>query len=172
MPKHAKYVVTEEARGRFIDDYVGRAAGLEKDAKRQFRDKRYPEVVSTVQEALEFLVKALFHGARIPPPRFHQLHDPKFAGQLRGLAEAWKAALSPSDWEKLNLCRLLFLASFWAQFYLDAKYGSELLEGGPSQLFDRKEAQLARAHLGEVVETLNELSAKWTAEEEGEEGLD
>lgn len=160
MGKRPRYSVTEEARGRFIDDYVDRAAGLEKDAKRQFRDKRYPEVVSTVQEALEFLVKALFHSARIPPPKFHQIHDPKFAQQLRGLSDSWKAALTSSQWTRFNLPRLLFLASFWAEFYLDAKYGSDPLGAGPSQLFGRKEARLALAHFGEVVETLGDVFAE------------
>jgi len=157
MAKERSHSVREEARSRFIKDYVHRAFGLREDAKRQSEEKRYAEAVSTVQQALELLVKALFHEASVAPPRSHRIRDPRFGDRLVSLSDALKAALSPAKWQRLNLPRLFFIASFWGEFYLDAKYGSELLGAGPSQLLGPEEARLALAHFDEVVETLNDV---------------
>lgn len=137
---------------KFVDRYFRRAGGLYADAQRRFSQGRYPETVSAVQEALELIVKGMFRAAGLDPPARHQIDDRKFAEELRRVREAVRTWYPRDDeWEDQRMGRIFFLASFWAQAYIAAKYGSDVLDVGPSELFGRREAALAVNHLGEVV---------------------
>ncbi len=149
--------MTEESRRTFVVDYLRKARNLHADAERRHKDKRYADVISAVQESLEFVIKALLIAARVEPPKTHQLHDRKFRPELTKLAENIKGDLDADAWQKLDLPRLLFLASFWSEFYLQAKYGSEVLGTGPYGLFREAEAALALAHLREAIGRLLEV---------------
>lgn len=140
---------------KFVHEYMQRAGALYADAARRFDQGRYPEVVSAVQEALELTVKGLFHAAGIDPPARHQIDDRRFRDELRRVREAVRTWSPREDeWQNEGMGRIFFLASFWAQAYTAAKYGSDVLDLSPSELFGRREAALALNHFGEVVTAL------------------
>jgi len=137
---------------KFVHEYVHRAGALYADALRRFGQGRYPEVVSAVQEALELIVKGMFRAAGLEAPARHQIDDQRFRQELRCVREAVRSWYPRDDeWENQGMGRIFFLARFWAQAYPAAKYGSDILDLGASEMFGRREAALALNHMGEVV---------------------
>jgi HEPN domain-containing protein len=150
MGERARAELSAEAQQRFFGEYLGTAADLLEDAEERFRRRRYPAVVAAVQEALEFVVKGLFHWAGLAPPRSHRLGSPEFARDLRRLQDEVTSQLGTAASHRLQLSRVIFLADFWATARILARYGSEATGATPSQLFKRREASLALSHLREA----------------------
>lgn len=155
MGRGARAELPPEAQERFFGEYLDRASDLLDDAEERFGRRRYPAVVAAVQEALELIVKGLFHWAGLRPPRSHRVGSPEFARDLRRLADEVRDVAGPAAWRRLKLSRLIFLADFWGAAHTLARYGSEATAATPSELFKRREGSLALAHLREAVARLN-----------------
>jgi HEPN domain-containing protein len=176
MANRTQPEASSEAWERFFDEYLDRADSLLDDAEDRFRRRRYPDVVTAVEQALELIVKGLFHWAEVTPPRSHRVGSPEFARQLRDLATKVRDLAGPVAWQELQLSRLIFLADFWGAAHTLARYGSEATEATPSQLFKRPEARLALVHLKEAIARLQrtgeavgqELLAEIARQEAGE----
>ncbi len=107
------------------------------------------ECVQAAQQCVELSVKAILEFLDIDYPHVHGWNKEqleKIAKQIRDrqlLERLAEANLGHS----VRLPRLIFLANFWAQFYLQSKYG---LEAGylasAKDLFEHEDAELAVRH--------------------------
>jgi HEPN domain-containing protein len=118
---------------------------------------RYSDAVQSAQVCVELSVKAVLTLLNL---EFHKNHGwdgerlAKIAEQIQKRRILDKLA---EKYIYIKLPRLLFLANFWDQFYLTAKYGMEAGYLASAQdLFDRTEAELAIKHAQEC-----ESAARW-----------
>jgi len=91
-----------------------------------------------------------------PSHGWSRQHLAKIASQIHERRLLHK--LADQDLGYIRLPRLLFLANFWAQFYLTAKYGLEAGYLAPAQeLFQKQEADLAVEHARECLNAASQL---------------
>jgi HEPN domain-containing protein len=115
------------------------------DARRHLETYHYAECVQAAQEGLEFTLKAVSLLLINEYPREHKIDEKRFPDFLRRVMAAVPPELAYQD-----VARLTFLARFWGEFYLTAKYGIEAIGATPDRLFKREDAELALKHLGSV----------------------
>jgi hypothetical protein len=112
---------------------------------------RHSECIEASQECIELSVKSVLSFLQVKYERRHGWHGDEFSDiaaqiQKKRLPEK----LVEQGLAHIRLPRLLFLANFWAQFYLAAKYGFEVANLAPAQeLFELGEAELAVQHAEE-----------------------
>jgi HEPN domain-containing protein len=93
-------------------------------------------------------VKSLLTLLGIDYPRTHGWNKEQFAKIAEDIKERQLLEkLAAQDLPHIRLPRLLFLVNFWAQFYLQSKYGFEAAYlASAKDLFDLEDAQLAVRH--------------------------
>jgi len=126
-------------------------------ARNHLASFHHSEAVQASQECVELSVKALLSLLQIRFDYVHGWRGKSLENIAQQIAERrLLAKLAEQNIVGVDLPRLLFLADFWAQFYLTAKYG---LEAGylasARELFKKDEAELAVRHGSEC------LSAAW-----------
>jgi len=120
-------------------------------ARNHLASFHHSEAVQASQECVELSVKALLSYLQI---RFDYVHGWR-GKSLESIAQQIEerqllARLDEHTLAHIRLPRLLFLADFWAQFYLTAKYGLQAGYLASAQdLFDRDQADLAVKHANE-----------------------
>jgi HEPN domain-containing protein len=109
----------------------------------------HSECVQAAQQCVELSVKAVLEFLDIDYAHVHGWNkdqQEKIASQIRDREILERLAAADLNYT-VPLPRLLFLANFWAQFYIQAKYG---LEAGylasAKDLFEHSEAELAVRH--------------------------
>ena len=112
---------------------------------------QFSECIQASQQCIELSVKAILLFVGIEYGSTHGL-DPqqlsKVAKQIQDTGLLDK--LADQNLAHIRLPRLLFLANFWAQFYVTAKYGFQSgYLAAPKDLFDREEAVLSLQHANE-----------------------
>jgi HEPN domain-containing protein len=136
-----------------IDGWLEKASRHLDTAKEHLKSSyRISEAIQAAQECVELSVKACLRILEINFPHSHGWNDkqlPEIAKQIehRGLlARLRDQHLNHS----IRLPRLLFLANFWHQFYIQAKYGMEVGSlASAKDLFEKKEAEIAVSHADE-----------------------
>jgi len=125
--------------------FTNRVRVRKEEAHRHFEAYHYPECVLAAQEGLEFLLKAVSLLLINEYPREHKIDDKRFPAFLKKVMAAVPPEITYPD-----VARIIFLARFWGEFYLTAKYGMEATGTTPDRLFKREEAELALKHLDSV----------------------
>ena len=120
------------------------------------------EAIERAQECIELSVKSITSMLGIKYLRVHGLDTRK--KDFAEVAAQIERRQLPDRLEEVGLAnsvrlgRLLFLLSFWAQFYEVAKYGIESGNlGSAKDIFDKEEADLAIKHADECHRAANEL---------------
>ena len=121
---------------------------------------RCTESIEASQICIELSVKSILSFLNIQFPRRHgwnQEDISKIAKQIK-----YKNLISILKEQNYYWCsrlpRLIFIANFWSQFYLPAKYGFEAEYFAPPQdLFEIQEAEFAIKHADECFRAVNEL---------------
>jgi HEPN domain-containing protein len=141
-----------ENKRRLIDGWIEKAFAHLQTAEEQVKSSyRVSEAIQAAQTCVELSVKTALSILEIDYPPSHGWNEK----QLRGIAEQIEkrcllARLKEQHLAHINLPRLLILANFWDQFYIQAKYGIEAGNLAPAQeLFQQPEAELAVAHARE-----------------------
>ena len=110
----------------------------------------YSDAVQASQVCVELSVKAILAYLDVDFPRTHGWDKEKL-GKIAEQVQKRKLLDKLAEHHlHIQLPRLLFLANFWDQFYLQAKYGMEAGYLASAQdLFGRDEADLAIKHADE-----------------------
>ena len=140
----------DSVKRKTIEGWIDKATNQLMFAKDKLKSYYYDsECVQAAQECVELSVKAVLEFLEIEYARVHGWNKEqleKIAKQVvdRKIVERLAAAnLSVY----VPLPRLLFLANFWAQFYIQAKYGMEAgYLASAKELIDHAEAEIAVKH--------------------------
>ena len=114
------------------------------EAEIYLKQDRYSESVSASQECIEFSVKAIFSFFNVEFTKEHKIREQKFKEVYNKIPQECK--------EKYNYPRIYLLSNFWSEFYIEAKYGFEILKIGSDKIFEKGEADLALQHAYETKE--------------------
>jgi HEPN domain-containing protein len=119
----------------------------------------YSESIQSSQQCVELSVKALLVFLGVDFPRSHGWNRDEFARIAEQIQDRQLLDKLVADGlGHIRLPRLLFLANFWAQFYLQAKYGLEAAYlASAQQLFDKEDAELAARHADECLRAANTI---------------
>ena len=146
-----------------IEGWIDMASNQLQTAKDHLKSRvRYSESIQASQQCVELSVKSILSLLGIEFSRSHGWgQDTKqfatIAKQIQEKQLLDRLAAQYLD-HTVRLPRLLFLANFWAQFYLTAKYGFETGYLAPAQdLFERHEAELAVRHAEECYRAASEV---------------
>ena len=148
-----------------IEGWISKARYHQETARDHLSSYHYSEAVEASQECVELSVKAVLSLLQI---RFDYTHAWR-GKKLESIAQQIKerrllARLREHNLAHIRLPRLLFLADFWAQFYLTAKYGLEAGYLASAQdLYDKDQADLAVKHARECLNV-----ARWVTDLSGE----
>jgi HEPN domain-containing protein len=110
----------------------------------------YSDAVQAAQVCVELSVKAILAYLEVDFPKTHGWDKEKLSRIAEQLQK--RTTLDKLSVQHINiqLPRLLFLANFWDQFYLQSKYGMEAGYLASAQdLFGRVEAEIAVNHAEE-----------------------
>ena len=109
---------------------------------------QFSEYIEACQECIELSVKSILSLLDVEHSANHGWDREQFSKIAKQIQESRLVdKLAEQNLAHIRLPRLLFLANFWAQFYLPAKYGFQSGYLAPAQaLFDREEAVLAMHH--------------------------
>lgn len=142
-----------EDKRRVAAGWINKADINLRAAREHLKKGQYSEAMQRSQECVELSVKAILHFLDI---EFSFTHGWKASkDSFDKIAQEIQARrLLPKLAEKYNyltpLPRLLFLANFWGDFYIEAKYGYEKGNLASAQeLFKKEEAELAEKHATE-----------------------
>jgi len=143
----------DKNKRRMIEGWIDKASNQLHTAKEHLKSySRYSESIEASQECIELSVKSILSMLDIKYQRSHGWNEEQFSTiakqiQERQLLDRLKAQ---NLGYAIRLPRLLFLANFWAQFYLPAKYGFEAgYLASARDLFVKEEAELAAQHAEE-----------------------
>lgn len=146
-----------------MEGWIDKASNQLQAAKEHLKSStRYSEAIEASQECIELSVKSVLSLLDIKYSSSHGWEQDKkqFAAIVKQIQERQLLERLATQYLDHIVClpRLLFLANFWAQFYLPAKYGFEAGYLAPAQdLFDKKEADLAVQHAEECYRAALEL---------------
>lgn len=119
---------------------------------------RASDSIQASQQCVELSVKAILAYLGVEYPRAHGWDKDQFAKIARQIQERRLLEKLAAENVHIRLPRLLFLANFWDQFYLQAKYGLEAGYLAPAQeLFDNEDAELAARHAQECIAAANQV---------------
>ncbi len=139
----------DKGRRRIVEGWIDKASNQLQAARDHLGGYiRSSECIEACQESIELSVKSVLLFLDIQYPPSHGLDREQFSKMAKQIQEKKLVdKLEEQNLGHIRLPRLLFLANFWAQFYLPAKYGFQAGYLAPAQaLFDREEAVLAVQH--------------------------
>jgi HEPN domain-containing protein len=141
----------EKNKRRVVEGWVDKASTHLQTAKDHFKGGvYYSDAVQASQVCVELSVKAILAFLEVDFPKSHGWDKEKLSKLAEQVQK--RSILDKLDQQYLyiKLPRLLFLANFWDQFYLQAKYGMEAGYLASAQdLFGRDEAETAIKHADE-----------------------
>ncbi|MCL4458763.1 MAG: HEPN domain-containing protein [Chloroflexi bacterium] len=150
----------DKSKRRMIEGWIDKASTQLRAAKEHLKSyTRYSESIQASQECIELSVKSTLSLLDVEYPPSHGWNREQFTGIAKQIQERRLLdRLAAQNLGYIRLPRLLFLANFWAQFYLPAKYGFEVEYLAPAQdLFDKNEADLAVQHAEECYRVASQL---------------
>jgi HEPN domain-containing protein len=141
----------DKSKRRVVDGWVEKASTHLRTAREHVASSvYYSDAVQESQVCVELSVKAILAYLDVDFPKTHGWDKEKL-GKIADQVQ--KRCLLDRLAERhlyIQLPRLLFLANFWDQFYLQAKYGMEAgYLASAQELFSRDEAELAVKHANE-----------------------
>ena len=146
-----------------IEGWIDKASNQLLAAKEHVKSSyQCSEAIQAAQQCIELSVKSILSLLCVKYPKAHEWpSDQKpftaIARQIQERKLIEKLANQHLDYE-IPLPRLIFLMNFWAQFYLESKYGFEAEYLSSAQdLFKRKEAELAVQHAEECQRAVSAL---------------
>lgn len=152
-----------KGKSKIIEGWIDKASNHLEVAKEHLKSyNRYSEAIEASQECVELSVKSILLLLNIEFSRTHgwDLNKKEFeniAQQIQKRQLQDKLATQHIN-HILDLPRLLFLANFWAQFYIAAKYGLEVGNlASAKDLFKKHEADLAVQHAEECYRAASHL---------------
>jgi len=151
----------DNSKHKLILGWIEKAWNQIQIAKEHLKSyNRCTESIEASQLCIELSVKSILSFLEIQYPHRHgwnQEDISKIAKQIRDTNLINKLEEQNYYW-CTRLPRLVFIANFWAQFYLPAKYGYEAEYFAPPQdLFERQEAEFAIKHAEECFLAVSEL---------------
>jgi HEPN domain-containing protein len=152
----------DKTKRKTIEGWIDKASNQFGIAREKLMPYQYSESVQASQVCIELSVKSLLSllGIRYPPSHKWEQDKKEFvtiAKQIRERRLLDKLAQHNLDYT-IRLPRLLFLANFWGQFYITAKYGFEAeYLASAKDLFDEGEASLAMRHADECLRAASVL---------------
>jgi len=148
---------------KMIEGWIDKASNQLQAAKDHSKSiYRYSEAIEAAQECIELSVKSVLSLLEIKFSPSHGWEQDKkqfadIAAQVQEKQLMERLAAQYLD-HIINLPRLLFLANFWAQFYITAKYGFEAGHLAPAKdLFKKEDADLAVQHAEECYQAASHL---------------
>lgn len=150
----------DKSKRRMIEGWIDKASNQLQVAKEHLKSyTRFSESIEASQECIELSVKSILSLLDIDYPPSHGWSREQFSSIAKQIQERQLLdKLAAQNLSHIRLPRLLFLANFWAQFYLPAKYGFEAGYLAPAQdLFAKEEADLAARHAEECYRAASEL---------------
>jgi len=144
---------------RIIEGWIDKAWNHLKTSREHLKQYNYSESIEASQECIELLAKSLLTFFEIKYPKRHGWNKKEFSDIVNQIQKKKLLdKLKEHNLEYIKLPRLLFLANFWAQFYLPTKYGFEDGYWATSQeLFGKEEAALAEKHASECFQATTNL---------------
>ena len=139
----------DKSRRRILEGWIDKASTQLQAARDHLGSyMQFSECIEACQECIELSVKSVLSFLDIEYPSSHGLNREQFSKIAKQIQDKKLVdKLEEQNLGHIRLPRLLFLANFWAQFYLPAKYGFQAGYLAPAQaLFDREEAVLATQH--------------------------
>lgn len=150
----------DESKRRMLEGWIDKASNQLQVAREHLKSyTRYSEAIEASQECIELSIKAILSLLNIKYPRKHKWNREEFSSIATQIQKRQLLGrLAAHNLAHIRLPRLLFLANFWAEFYLPAKYGLDYNHLAPARdLFDMKEAELAVQHAEECYRAASEL---------------
>jgi len=118
----------------------------------------YSDAVQAAQVCVELSVKGMLGLLDVDFPKSHGWDKERLAKIAEQIQKRRLLDKLTANLVHIGLPRLLFLANFWDQFYLQAKYGMETGYLASAQdLIGRDEAALAVAHARECLGAAQQL---------------
>jgi HEPN domain-containing protein len=142
----------DKGKRRVIEGWIDKAGNQLQAARYHLKSYvQFSECIEACQECIELSVKSILSFLDIEYPSSHGWEKEQFSKIAKQIQDSGLVdRLVEQNLGHIRLPRLLFLANFWAQFYLPAKYGFQTGYLAPAQaLFDREEAILAMQHAEE-----------------------
>lgn len=152
----------DKTKRQTIEGWIDKASNQLRTAESELESHRYSESIQASQVCIELSVKSILSLMDIQyPPKHKWKQDSQefaqIAKQVQGRRLLEKLAEQNLSFI-VRLPRLLFLANFWAQFYIAAKYGFEVgYLASAKDLFDQGEADLGVRHAKECYRAASEL---------------
>lgn len=144
-----------DSKRKVIEGWIDKASNHLQTAREHLKSySKYSEAIEASQECVELSVKSILSLLNIKFSRSHGWDQNKrefedIAEQIQKRHLQDKLATEHVN-HIVDLPRLLFLANFWAEFYLAAKYGFEVGNlASARDLFKKQEAELAVQHAEE-----------------------
>jgi len=141
----------DKSKRRLLEGWLDKASTHLQTAKGHLKScVYYSEAVQACQECVELSVKAILTFLDIELPKTHGW-DKERLGKIAEQVQKRRLLDKLTEHHlHIQLPRLLFLANFWDQFYLQAKYDMEAgCLASAQDLFGRDEADLAIKHADE-----------------------
>jgi len=135
-------------------------ASTQLDTARQHLKTRvyYPEAVQAAQQCVELSVKAILVFLEIDFQKSHGWDKEKLNKIAEQIRDRELIQKLEAQYVYIKLPRLLFLANFWDQFYLLAKYGMEAGHLATArELFEKEDAELAVQHAKDCYNAASQL---------------
>lgn len=155
-----KGILMNKGQRRIVEGWIDKARNHLQTAKDLLQSyTKYSESIEASQECIELSVKSVLSFLNIEYLPRHGWNKEEFSSIAKKIQEKQILdRLAAQYLDQIRLPRLLFLANFWAQFYLPAKYGFEAAYLAPPQaLFDKEEAELAIRHAEECLRASSHL---------------
>jgi len=158
----------DKNKRRTVEGWISKASNHLDAAKEHLKPPfRASDSIQASQVCVELSVKAILTFLGITYPPSHGWGRKELAEIAKKIEERDLIKRLEMQRRYLRLPRLLFLANFWSQFYLEAKYGLEAGYLAPAQeLFEMEDAALGVSH----AETC--LQAAWAVQSIPEDQLD
>ncbi len=149
----------DKSKRHIIEGWIDKASNRLSTAKEHVKGcVHYSDAVQDAQVCVELSVKAILALLDVEFPKAHGWDKEKLAKIAEQIQKIRLLDKLAEKYLHMGLPRLIFLANFWDQFYLTAKYGMEAGYLASAQdLFGRAEAELAVSHAQECHAAASQL---------------
>jgi HEPN domain-containing protein len=143
----------DQNKRKMVEGWLTKASNHLDTARESLKSVyRVSDSVQASQVCVELSVKAMLVLLEIPYPPSHGWGRKELGEIAKKVQERDLLQRLAAQSLYIRLPRFLFLANFWSQFYLEAKYGIEAGYLAPAQdLFEMPDAELAVSHANECL---------------------
>lgn len=141
-PETSTYHMNEPDHLHYAQEQCTEADRLIVDARERESEitTSTPQLIRDCQEAVEISVKAMYFALDLEPPE--KEHGISFDNAHPLLTAEFPENFYRED----DIPRAIFLTQFWKEFYTLAKYGDEVRDVPPTQIFSDDDLEIAINH--------------------------